>query len=87
MWGTLSVEREIFLSLDTESINFDHHFRCGGWLNVTLVFEDYKCKERSSVCGTISVKRDTQCGDFKCKERSSLLGTLSVKRDPQCGGL
>ena len=22
-----------FLSLDTESINFDHHLRCGGWLN------------------------------------------------------
>ena len=48
---------------------------------------DYKCKERSSVWGTISVKRDTQCGDFKCKERSSVLGTLNVKRDPRCGGL
>ena len=22
-----------FLSLDTKSINFDHHLRCGGWLN------------------------------------------------------
>ena len=22
-----------FLSIDTESINFDHHIRCGGWLN------------------------------------------------------
>ena len=22
-----------FLSSDTESINFDHHLRCGGWLN------------------------------------------------------
>ena len=22
-----------FLSIDTESINFDHHLRCGGWLN------------------------------------------------------
>ena len=43
------------------------------------------------MCGTISVKRDTQCGDFKCKGRSSVLGTLSVKRDPRCvcvwGGL
>ena len=48
---------------------------------------DYKCKERSSVWGTMSVKRDTQCGDFKCKERSSLLGTLSVKRGLRCGRL
>ena len=23
----------VFLSSDTESINFDHHLRCGGWLN------------------------------------------------------
>ena len=23
-----------FLSIDTESINFDHHLRCGGWLNL-----------------------------------------------------
>ena len=22
----------LFLSKDTESINFDHHLRCGGWL-------------------------------------------------------
>ena len=22
-----------FLSLDTDSINFDHHIRCSGWLN------------------------------------------------------
>ena len=22
-----------FLSTGTESINFDHHLRCGGWLN------------------------------------------------------
>ena len=22
-----------FLSIDTESINFDYHLRCGGWLN------------------------------------------------------
>ena len=25
--------RCFFLSSDTESINFDHHLRCGGWLN------------------------------------------------------
>ena len=23
----------VFSSIDTESINFDHHLRCGGWLN------------------------------------------------------
>ena len=23
----------LFLSIDTESINFDHHLGCGGWLN------------------------------------------------------
>ena len=32
-----STEEEIrdsfFLSIDTESINFDHHLRCGGWLD------------------------------------------------------
>ena len=22
-----------FFSIDTESVNFDHHLRCGGWLN------------------------------------------------------
>ena len=27
------VEGTFFLSIDTESINFGHHFRCGGWLN------------------------------------------------------
>ena len=28
-----NIESQYFLSLDTESINFYHHLRCGGWLN------------------------------------------------------
>ena len=28
-----SSKMHIFISLDTELINFDHHLRCGGWLN------------------------------------------------------
>ena len=32
-----------FLSIDTESINFDHHLRCGGWLN----FEFSKSEKHS----------------------------------------
>ena len=30
LFGTVTT---IFLSIDTESINFDHHLRCVGWLN------------------------------------------------------
>ena len=26
----------VFLSIDNESIIFDHHLRCGGWLNLNL---------------------------------------------------
>ena len=26
----------LFISIDTESINFDHHLRCGAWLNFEL---------------------------------------------------
>ena len=29
-----------FLSLDTESINFDHHLRCGGWLNFEFSYRE-----------------------------------------------
>ena len=41
-----------FLSSDTESINFDHHLRCGGWLNSSLIFLD---KIHS---GTVSLEKD-----------------------------
>ena len=27
------LDAQHFLSIDTESIKFDHHLRCGGWLN------------------------------------------------------
>ena len=31
-------------SIDTESINFDHHLRCGGWLN-------FECSKREKHSG------------------------------------
>ena len=38
---------------------------------------DYKCKERSHVWGTLSVKR-YRVGDYKCKERSPVWGGLQA---------
>ena len=49
-----------FLSIDTESINFDHHLRCGGWLNF-----EFSKREKHSVLAIKTICKKLNRGMLK----------------------
>ena len=51
--GSKLVFLSFFLSNDTESINFDYHLRCGGWLNFEF---SKRVKHSGSAIKTINKK-------------------------------
>ena len=41
-WDASALSLSFFLSIDTESINFDHHIRCGGFVRVSFRPESFR---------------------------------------------